>query len=51
MIAEGKAFFALGIKTSGAGAPPNIRPSSGKPFAELSVRSDTMEGTLRGTSA
>lgn len=45
-VAVGKASCALVTRVSGAGAPPNKRPSSLCPLRELSIRSITMDGTL-----
>ena len=46
MVAVGNASLALATSESGAGAPPNKRPSSGCPTKVLKVRSVTMDGTL-----
>ncbi len=44
--AAGKTSLALEERISGAGDPPKNRPSRGYPARELSMRSDTMAGTL-----
>jgi hypothetical protein len=50
MVAVGNASLALATRESGAGAPPNKRPSSGCPTKVLKVRSVTMDGTLYKSS-
>jgi hypothetical protein len=48
MAAVGKALRALAAREFGAGAPPNISDSNRKfPDSDVSVRSETMEGTLK----
>ena len=49
MVAVGNASLALATRESGAGAPPNKRPSSGCPTKVLKVRSVTMDGTPPAT--
>lgn len=46
MTAFGNTRRALSAKESGAGAPPKRSDSMGYPAKELSVRSETIDGTL-----
>lgn len=46
IAAVGKATLALWARISGGDAPPNINVSSAWPLLELSIRSETIEGTL-----
>jgi hypothetical protein len=48
MAAVGKALRALAAREVGAGAPPNISDSNKNlPDSDVSVKSETMEGTLK----
>jgi len=44
--AFGNACFPLTARWSGAGAPPKRRASRANPADELSMRSETIDGTL-----